>query len=132
MSSIEQIFNRFLYRKTLNISKGLLPCWQVWQYASVETQGGIEMPTAEFLAKRKVWTENRKRKLFANKCCNSCGKPDPDFDKHPGKMCDACLARIRNKIGYNPWRPGGKGRPPRSFVSADDNIMLRSERDEQR
>ena len=77
------------------------------------------MPTAEFLAKRKVWTENRKRKLFANKCCNSCGKPDPDFDKHPGKMCDACLARIRNKIGYNPWRPGGKGRPPRSFVSAD-------------
>ena len=80
------------------------------------------MPTAEYLAKRRVWTENRKRKLFANKCCNSCGKPDPDFDKHPGKMCDACLARIRNKIGYNPWRPGGKGRPPRSFVSADAQI----------
>jgi predicted amidophosphoribosyltransferase len=45
--------------------------------------------------------------------CEVCSAPIT----HYSTMCDACAAKKRLQVqarrGFKPWRPGGKGRPPK-------------------
>lgn len=45
--------------------------------------------------------------------CEMCSAPIT----HYSTMCDGCAEKkrlqIQSRRGYKPWRPGGKGRPPK-------------------
>jgi hypothetical protein len=56
----------------------------------------------------------RQGKLNAKGLCRqSCGRPL----ETPSGLCGECAMKIRlsqrDRLGCNPWRPGGRGRPPK-------------------
>jgi len=54
----------------------------------------------------------QKQRLAAG-LCYQCGDPR----EHYTERCDACQAKVnarqRRDNGWNPWKPGGRGRPPK-------------------
>lgn len=47
------------------------------------------------------------RNLRDGKCIR-CGRPRMTYAQH----CDACHARVKARLGHQPWQPGRPGRPP--------------------
>jgi hypothetical protein len=60
------------------------------------------------LSRQRKW---QKKQLDSGNCM-ICGDPRTLYATH----CDACNEKVmayqRSKTGFQPWKPGGRGRPP--------------------
>jgi len=55
------------------------------------------------------------KRLKSRGLCSQCGSPRHNESE---ALCDPCLGKLREanreRHGFQPWQPGGKGRPPYS------------------
>lgn len=67
-------------------------------------------------AKRPGRLRKRESDLLDAGLCTCCGK-EPLASKYRCLLCHRrAIESQRERTGYRPWRPGGRGRPP--FVEA--------------